>query len=339
VLSEFTGAADELGGALLINPHDVDGIKDAIERAVSMSQRESRSRMRRLRRRVLHDDVARWSQRFLTALREIEPRTPVVATADEPLDTALARLAADADNGEELLIALDFDGVLSPLVDVPSAARATPRGVEALQRLSVIEHVHLALISGRGLQDLSEVAEVPPGTFLVGSHGAEPGHWDGALHNDPVKLDETQRDLYLKLGDELEAAIAGTTARIELKPTTVVLHTRGATPEDTDRLTEAAVRLGEQDGVDAMRGRDVVELSVLSVTKGDALTALRAQTHAHRVLFAGDDVTDERAMRTLASGDVGIRVGDGYTVAAHRVADPEAMADVLHRLADFLERD
>ena len=68
VLSEFTGAADELTSALLINPHDIDGLKDAIIRAATMPPREARARMRRLRRRVLTDDVAAWSAAFLAAL-------------------------------------------------------------------------------------------------------------------------------------------------------------------------------------------------------------------------------------------------------------------------------
>lgn len=68
VLSEFTGAADELAGSLLVNPHDIDGLKDAIERATRMDRREMRTRMRKLRRRVLADDVTKWSDGFLSAL-------------------------------------------------------------------------------------------------------------------------------------------------------------------------------------------------------------------------------------------------------------------------------
>lgn len=68
VLSEFTGAADELAGALLVNPHDIDGLKDAIERAARMDRKEMRARMRKLRRRVLADDVTKWSDSFLAAL-------------------------------------------------------------------------------------------------------------------------------------------------------------------------------------------------------------------------------------------------------------------------------
>ncbi len=69
VLSEFTGAADQLTAALLVNPHDIDGMKDAIVAAAKLEPREARKRMRTLRRRVLTHDVAEWSSSFLAALR------------------------------------------------------------------------------------------------------------------------------------------------------------------------------------------------------------------------------------------------------------------------------
>ena len=69
VLSEFTGAADELTAALLVNPHDIDGMKDAIVAAATMEPREARKRMRSMRRRVMRHDVAAWSSSFLEALR------------------------------------------------------------------------------------------------------------------------------------------------------------------------------------------------------------------------------------------------------------------------------
>ena len=68
VLSEFAGAADELKQALLVNPHDIEGLKRSILVAVHMSRGERRTRMRALRRRVLEHDVERWSSDFLTAL-------------------------------------------------------------------------------------------------------------------------------------------------------------------------------------------------------------------------------------------------------------------------------
>ncbi len=73
VLSEFTGAAAELKQAYLVNPHDLEGVKDAIEAAINQPAEEGRRRMRALRRQVLAHDVDRWARSFLDALAEPHP--------------------------------------------------------------------------------------------------------------------------------------------------------------------------------------------------------------------------------------------------------------------------
>lgn len=70
VLSEFTGAAAELRQAYLTNPHDLDGVKDAIEAALNQTVEEGRRRMRAMRRQVLAHDVDRWARAFLDALAD-----------------------------------------------------------------------------------------------------------------------------------------------------------------------------------------------------------------------------------------------------------------------------
>ncbi|GAA5122240.1 alpha,alpha-trehalose-phosphate synthase (UDP-forming) [Pseudonocardia adelaidensis] len=68
VLSEFAGAAIELKDALLVNPHDTDGVKNALHAALTLDPAEGRRRMRALRRQVLGHDVDRWARTFLDAL-------------------------------------------------------------------------------------------------------------------------------------------------------------------------------------------------------------------------------------------------------------------------------
>ncbi|MDR1293879.1 MAG: trehalose-6-phosphate synthase [Bifidobacteriaceae bacterium] len=70
VLSEFAGAADELSQAIIVNPHDIDAMKESILRAANMPATERRRRMRALRRRVKDRDVAYWASSFLGALEE-----------------------------------------------------------------------------------------------------------------------------------------------------------------------------------------------------------------------------------------------------------------------------
>ncbi|MEQ8769760.1 MAG: trehalose-6-phosphate synthase [Phycisphaerales bacterium] len=68
VLSEFAGAALELKQALLVNPHDVDGIADALERALALDEADARKRMASMRRIVRAHDVYAWSDAFLGRL-------------------------------------------------------------------------------------------------------------------------------------------------------------------------------------------------------------------------------------------------------------------------------
>jgi trehalose 6-phosphate synthase len=75
VLSEFTGAAAELKDALLVNPHDIDGLKDAMLRAKDMPAPEAKKRMRSMRRQVLGNDVNDWSEAFLRDLARTRPGT------------------------------------------------------------------------------------------------------------------------------------------------------------------------------------------------------------------------------------------------------------------------
>jgi trehalose 6-phosphate synthase len=68
VLSEFAGAADQLADALLVNPHDIDGLKAALLEALYMPDHEQERRMRSLRTQVHTYDVDRWAKEFLASL-------------------------------------------------------------------------------------------------------------------------------------------------------------------------------------------------------------------------------------------------------------------------------
>lgn len=84
VLSEFAGAAAEMRQAYLCNPHDLEGVKNTILRAIDDSEEERRRRMRALRRQVLVNDVQAWTRRFFEALSTNPGReeTTVESTVD-----------------------------------------------------------------------------------------------------------------------------------------------------------------------------------------------------------------------------------------------------------------
>lgn len=68
VLSEFTGAADELGQAVLVNPHDEVALEDVIVEAVEMHRHERRPRMAAMREAIAAADVSDWARSFLAVL-------------------------------------------------------------------------------------------------------------------------------------------------------------------------------------------------------------------------------------------------------------------------------
>lgn len=243
---------------------------------------------------------------------------------DDPVTLAHAVVTAP----RPLLLALDVDGVLAPIVEHAHAARLLPGVAPALAQLAPLTDV--AVVSGRSLLDLTTRFEFPPGITLVGSHGME------RSDNGPLELDAEESARLDRLAGIARhaAGLAGERAWVEHKPASVVLHVREADPQ---RSAEALDWLRNEwpgvPGALAKEGSAVLELLARPASKGFALDQLRRRRPSETVAFLGDDVTDEEAFRTLRDGDWTIRVGPGETVARHRLADPH---DVLRFLRQVL---
>ena len=85
ILSEFAGAAAELRGAFMINPHDLQGIKEAILLALNAGPKETRDRMSRMRRSTFRRDVYDWANGFLDALQQTKTAPLPVGDPRPPL--------------------------------------------------------------------------------------------------------------------------------------------------------------------------------------------------------------------------------------------------------------
>jgi len=80
VLSEFTGAARELRQAYLVNPHDINGLKDRLVEAMKDSPQSKARRMRAMRRQVVEHDIYKWANTFLDDLERLT-QTPAASQA------------------------------------------------------------------------------------------------------------------------------------------------------------------------------------------------------------------------------------------------------------------
>ncbi len=260
------------------------------------------------------------------------------AAAPKPLKGWRVLVPRGGPWGDSVAAALRAQGatpVIAPLINF--APSEDPTDLEsALRDLAAHpEAVRLALVSGRPAADLHRLAEVPAGTVLIGSHGAERARVaEHGLDRDVLTLTDEQSDRLTRLGGELQAVARGRDGVwVETKPAAAVVHTRMADPATGDAAEREALGVGQRLGSVTLHGKKVVEVSVLEADKGAALVALRDELRAGVVLSAGDDVTDEHAFEALGPDDLTVKVGDGPTAARYRVPDPEALAGVLAGLA------
>lgn len=253
-----------------------------------------------------------------------------------PDDPTAAEILERVISTELLLVALDFDGTLSHLQDRPMEARAIPDAADAVRLLSDVPQTIVGYVSGRSLGDLRIISEHEDESpvLLAGSHGAEfwvPG--EGRLDTQDDAEDERLRETLRAEAEDLVGHVEG--VWVEPKAFGFGIHTRRAARADAPGVHERIDELVSAHAPQWRRrqGHDLVEYSFRHEGKDSGLAALRERVGATAVLFAGDDVTDEDALRTLGAGDVGVRVGEGETAAALRVRDPEHMAVLLRVLA------
>jgi trehalose 6-phosphate phosphatase len=203
-------------------------------------------------------------------------------------DDLLRRLAADP---QQAALLLDVDGVLAPIVPVPSDAAVPPETRAELKRLRV-RYALLACISGRAGDDARRIVGLDD-LVVVGEHGLElepeAAAWRGRLTAFVESLD----------WDDLER-----------KPLTATLHyRRHPHPNEALVVLEEIAERAEAAGLVPRFGRKVLELRPpLAANKGTAVAHLLTQSGLRRALYAGDDTTDLDAFRALAGLELGVRV-------------------------------
>ena len=279
----------------------------------------------------------------------------MTALLDPPLTAPSALDLSPLTTAHTLLVALDFDGVIAPLQDDPAASRPLPRSAEAVAQLAALPNTPVGYISGRSMEVLQDLSAAPDSVLFIGSHGLETDF--SALPADPAAVETPAAGApgwstpltaaEAALLDELDAGFrsiaAGTPAqghgelRIEPKPLGRTAHTRGVSENRADYFhAELAVLAARLTGLRSFAGHAMTEFAVRMETKGDGLARMIAATQADAVLFLGDDTTDEDAFAHLNERadltGLGVKVGDQATAAPHRIAGPEAVADLLTRL-------
>jgi trehalose 6-phosphate phosphatase len=272
--------------------------------------------------------------------------TPVLATA-----AGREGWEAIVEDPTGAVIATDFDGTLSPLVEDPAMSRAAEGALDALARLA--RYVgQVAVVTGRPALVATELSGVSghPGLgrlVVLGHYGLE--RWEastGAVTSEPVPpgVAVAREKLPALLRD-----IGFPDAFVEDKDSSLAVHTRRL-PDPVGALealrTPLSV-LAESVGLRLEPGNLVLELRPPGIDKGVALRTLLESTDARSVLYAGDDLGDLAAFGALNElRSEGLRAvlvaarSSGATELAEAadivVDDPAGVVTVLTALADAI---
>jgi trehalose 6-phosphate synthase/phosphatase len=332
VLSEFAGAAAELGEALVVNPYDVDAVARSIERALSMSIAERRARMKALRKAVTQHDINAWAESFLSQLDATRPIdcTPAVQSPESTLVTALA--GAQATRSVRLL--LDYDGTLVPFARSPELAAPDDEILSLLDAVATSPGVNVDIVSGRPREILHAWFDDHP-LALWAEHGfwhrPLPGaEWQAAAVMRPEPLDRIRHML-----EQFTASTPG--SRLEVKSASIAWHYRAVQREFGARQAhELRMLLGDalsNQPFQVLEGDKVIEVRLRGVSKAVVAQRVHADTSPDTLVVAiGDDRTDDELFRALPVSALTVAVGRRPTSARFRVDDYHAVRQILRVL-------
>jgi trehalose 6-phosphate synthase/phosphatase len=330
VLSEFAGAASELGEAIHVNPYDIGETAAAFHRALSMPEDDRRTRMTVLRQRVFSYDIHQWARKFVDSLKQATSHADHVEIAYTPAEE-LATHAASMRKAASLIILSDYDGTLVPLVPVPELAKPDAALKELLLRVASRAGVQLHVVSGRSRDSLGRwLSDLP-----IQLH-AEHGFWS-KRPGEEWKEHQSEPDGWRKQALEILRDFAERTpgSLVEEKHSGLAWHYRACDPEyglfQANELRVHLSTLLTNAPVELLSGSKVVELRPHGANKGRIVTEVLAAAPPGALIAAfGDDVTDEDMFGALPPRALTFHVGPTPSRARFRL---HSVLDVLSILS------
>ncbi|MEZ4443388.1 MAG: bifunctional alpha,alpha-trehalose-phosphate synthase (UDP-forming)/trehalose-phosphatase [Polyangiaceae bacterium] len=329
ILSETAGAAQELAGALLVNPYDARGVAESIATALERSPEEARAAMAPMRQRVRRHDAATWARSFVA---DLDREVPVALDPAVPFDDEVLERIARAPS---LGLVLDYDGTLRSFVTKPSDAVPEPALLELLEALTRLPRTKVAIVSGRPERFLEQhLGHLD--LALIAEHGFRQRYPAEAWADANPHVDLTWIPIVLPILEQAADLTPGT--HVEVKTSALVWHYRRADPEfgvwKAGELVEALTDVVANIPVEVHHGHKIVEVASQQVSKAAALDALVRHWDASLVVACGDDRTDESMFqrRDIYPFLETIKVGPGSTQAAWRLPSVRAVHELLTRI-------
>ncbi|CAH1184203.1 unnamed protein product [Phyllotreta striolata] len=350
IVSPFAGAGETMHEALICNPYEIDGASEVIHRALTMPEDERILRMNYLRRREKLNDVNYWTKSFLSAMGSLMSQEDhddvgsitMPAVTLEDFDEYLSKYIG---NTHKLALLLDYDGTLAPIAPHPDLAIIPAETKNVLQRLSRVSDCYIAIVSGRNVNNVKDMVGIE-GITYAGNHGLEIMHPDGTkfVHPMPTEFHDKAGDLMRQLQEK----VCRDGAWVENKGAMLTFHFRETPANLRPDLEKQAVALIKQAGFIADTSHLAIEARPpVEWNKGRAsIYILRTAfgvdwSERIRIIYVGDDQTDEDAMLALKGMAATFRVTTSQitkTSAERRLPSTDAVLTMLKWVERHLGR-
>ncbi|CAN5242130.1 bifunctional alpha,alpha-trehalose-phosphate synthase (UDP-forming)/trehalose-phosphatase [soil metagenome] len=330
ILSELTGAANELGEALLVNPLDEYEVADQLLYALTMPPDEQRQRMVTMQARISGYDVRQWANDFIDALlttQQADQTGQAVALEGNEKQNLLDQYA----QARSRLIVLDYDGTLVEFTQDPEQASPTPDVLNWLRELAAVPQNNVLVISGRPEQTLEKwLGHLP--VNLVAEHGAS-SKQNGVWHRNGGS-NEVWKDAIRPILADFVSRCKG--SFIEEKEASLAWHYRGVSDRMGFDRSRELIDLLEHLLPTELRlldGQKVVEIKRTDTDKGKIAYQWATAQAYDFMLVMGDDQTDEDMFAALlGTTPYTIKIGTQPTYAHYRL---DNVAQALALLAEF----
>lgn len=330
ILSEMAGASNELMDALIVNPQDANGIVDAINQALTMTEHERRWRLNNMQDKLKKYNVRHWAATFFKEQKKL---------MEKQQDQQTHRMSSSEKNqlldkfrsASNRLLILDYDGTLMGFHPDPQAVQPDDDLLNMLQQLADLPGTQVVVNSGRDRHTLQEWLGHLPIQFA-----AEHGVWvkkeqdwqiNSSLNN---KWKKEIRPLLENLVERTPGSF------IEEKDYSVAWHYRQI---DRD-LGEKRVRefrdvllyLTHNLDLQVLEGNKVVEIKNAGVNKGKATDLWLNGTDWDFILAVGDDHTDEDIFKVLPDPAFTIKVGLDRSIANYSLPGVKEVRELLQEM-------
>ncbi|BAU96974.1 trehalose-6-phosphate phosphatase [Corynebacterium suranareeae] len=231
---------------------------------------------------------------------------------------------------KNLLVVSDFDGTIAGFSKDAYSVPINQKSLKAVKDLSQQANTEVVILSGRHLEGLRKVLDLGQYRItMVGSHGSE----DSSRPRSLTPEEEARLD---RIHADLEAIVDGIDgAFVEVKPFHRVLHfIRVSDKNQVQAILDQAATV-DSSGLKVTKGKNIIEYSISSTTKGTWLKDFVSRTDPTGIIFIGDDTTDEHGFEALENDEraLTIKVGAGDTAAKTRVDGVDDVGILLEKLA------